>query len=164
MEAIAIMAEIHITLKDMDEINQMKQGGSEKYPYWVGVELEVETNNDNCLNYLRSIKSNWFYVERDGSLDHDYGCEIITIKMNPKVACDVKTWEELCNNLSLLGAKSHDTSTCGFHVHISKTAFGETTEEQDETIGRLIHLYHNELGGSGDNINYIAMVDEKELY
>lgn len=144
--------------KNMYELNQMKQGGTEKHPYWVGVELEVETRNRECFDYLTSIKSNWFYIERDGSLDSDYGCEIITIKMNPSVACSVDTWKELCENLSKLGAKSHDTTTCGLHVHVSKTALGSTTEKQDEAIGRLIHLYHNELGGSGSNFNYIALV------
>lgn len=144
--------------KDMNELNQMKQGGTEKYPYWVGVELEVETNNDACLDYLKSIRSNWFYIERDGSLDSDYGCEIITIKMNPRVASSVDTWKELCENLSRLGAKSHDTTTCGLHVHVSKTALGSTVEQQDEAIGRLIHLYHNELGGSGSTFNYVALV------
>jgi hypothetical protein len=78
--------------------------------------------------------------------------------MNPKVAVAEKTWEDLCENLVKLGATSHDSGRCGLHVHISRTAFGQTDDERDETIGKLMHMYHNELGASGFGTDYVKQV------
>ena len=36
---------------------------------------------------------------------------------------------------------SHRTTTCGLHVHISRAAFGETEQEQELSIARLLYLW-----------------------
>lgn len=41
-----------------------------------------------------------------------------------------------------MGYQSHQSGTCGLHVHVNRTAFGETEKEQDEVIARI--LYHFE--------------------
>lgn len=133
--------------------NTMNAGGTSKYPYCVGVELEVECNNIECQEWLKEVPSNWFYRERDGSLSSSkYGMEIITIPMNPKVAYKEKTWFDLCDALKNLGATSHDNNRCGLHVHISKTAFGATEEERDETISKLIYMYHYQLSSPSNHL------------
>jgi hypothetical protein len=35
---------------------------------------------------------------------------------------------------------SHNTSTCGFHVHCSRYAFGEDSYVQDAAIGRVVYF------------------------
>ena len=40
------------------------------------------------------------------------------------------------------GFKSHDTSTCGLHVHVSRLGLGRTWEERDYTIAKMILLVY----------------------
>ena len=106
----------------------------------IGVELEVEFNRETLRDEFTDIKTNWFYLERDGSLG-SYGCEIITIPLKPSDAKSEDFWKPLTNHLSTR-AKSWDTGRCGLHVHIGKEILGRNAEEQSETLGRLLYLYH----------------------
>lgn len=124
--------------------NYMHAGGTRKYPYWVGIELEVECNSSRVRDWLSEKTSNWFYLETDGSLNN-YGAEIITIRMNPHIACNPNTWAELVEQLADNGATSHNNGRCGLHVHVSRTGLGVDSEEQDATMSKILHLYHNEL-------------------
>lgn len=106
----------------------------------IGVELEVEFNRESFRDKFTEIETNWFYLERDGSLG-SYGCEIITIPLKPSDAKSEDFWKPLTNHLSTR-AKSWDTGRCGLHVHIGKEILGRNAEEQSETLGRLLYLYH----------------------
>ena len=37
-----------------------------------------------------------------------------------------------------LGYRSHQTSTCGLHIHVNRDSFGESHDEQDEVISRIL--------------------------
>ena len=116
----------------------------------IGVELEVEfKNRDGKSKWSDKAKSNWFYCERDGSLN-DFGVEIITIPMNPKDIKSRKTWEPLIECLSDK-AKSWDSPRCGLHVHIGREILGSNPEQQSETIGKLLYLYHHFVNGTTMN-------------
>ena len=39
-----------------------------------------------------------------------------------------------------LGYRSHQTSTCGLHIHVNRESFGETRDEQDEVISRILYF------------------------
>ena len=39
-----------------------------------------------------------------------------------------------------LDYKSHKTTTCGLHIHVNRTTFGETREIQDERISRVLYF------------------------
>ena len=59
-----------------------------------------------------------------------------------------------------MGYRSHNTSTCGLHIHVSRSAFGETYEEQEQGIGRVVFFVEkqwNELvrfsRRTSDNLN-----------
>lgn len=107
----------------------------------IGIELEVEFDEEDEREEFCDIESNWFYRERDGSLG-SYGCEIITIPLLPKHAKSVEFWNPLT---SYLGgkAKSWDTGRCGLHVHMGREILGRDEEAQSETIGKLLYLYHH---------------------
>ena len=108
----------------------------------IGVELEVEfKSRDGKSRWNDKAKSNWFYCERDGSLN-DNGVEIITVPMNPKDIKARATWETLIEYLSDK-AKSWDSPRCGLHVHIGREILGSNPEQQSETIGKLLYLYHH---------------------
>ena len=105
----------------------------------IGIELEVEFDNSEDRDEFNSISSNWFYRERDGSLGN-YGVEIITIPLLPQDAKDEEMWRSLCNRLRK--AKSWDTGRCGLHVHIGREILGKNEDIRQETLGRMLYLYH----------------------
>ena len=39
-----------------------------------------------------------------------------------------------------LGYRSHQTSTCGLHVHVNRNSLGNSREEQDEVISRILYF------------------------
>lgn len=109
----------------------------------IGVELEIEfRSRDQKTKWSNKAKSNWFYCERDGSLNDATGVEIITIPMNPKDIKARTTWEPLINYLSNK-ARSWDSPRCGLHVHVGREILGSNPEQQSETIGKLLYLYHH---------------------
>ena len=116
----------------------------------IGVELEVEfKSRDDKAQWANKAKSNWFYCERDGSLNNN-GVEIITVPMNPKDIKARATWKPLIGYLSEK-AKSWDSPRCGLHVHIGREILGSNPEQQSETIGKLLYLYHHFVNGTPMN-------------
>ena len=37
-----------------------------------------------------------------------------------------------------MGYRSHQTSTCGLHVHVNRNAFGDNQTEQEDVISRIL--------------------------
>lgn len=107
----------------------------------IGVELEVCFNSEEECNTFVAKPSNWFFRERDGSLDM-YGCEIITVPLLPDDAKSVDFWKVVTNDLQG-HARSWETNCCGLHVHIGREILGCNEEERSETLGKLLYLYHH---------------------
>lgn len=104
---------------------------------YMGIELEVEVSDRGSRNLNDAVEALnthlnddqiganvWF--EEDGSLSH--GFEIIS---NP-MGLDTHTefWQWLNDDSLVKGLRSHDTSTCGLHIHINKSAL--TTMQIDK--------------------------------
>jgi len=47
-------------------------------------------------------------------------------------------WEDIMRKAISLGYRSHQTSTCGLHIHVNRSCFGDNREEQDEVISRIL--------------------------
>lgn len=47
-------------------------------------------------------------------------------------------WEQMMNAAVSMGYRSHQATTCGLHVHISRDAFGRTEQAQEAAIARLL--------------------------
>ena len=107
----------------------------------IGVELEVCFNSEEECNTFVAKPSNWFFRERDSSLDR-YGCEIITVPLLPDDAKSVDFWKVVTNDLQG-HARSWETNCCGLHVHIGREILGRNEEERSETLGKLLYLYHH---------------------
>lgn len=65
-----------------------------------------------------------------------------------------------------MGYRSHNTSTCGFHIHVNRDAFGDTYEQQEEEYERRHNLLWPEMkemiheyGGK----NYTIFLDKETL-
>ena len=113
------------------------------YPeFYIGFENEVECGSANsCMDTLANNVRDYFPVicSRDGSLDE--GFEIVSHPFSYDYIMENK--DKLRNMLNYLrdnNVKSHDTTTCGLHFHISKP--------KDEVIDRiwlLMETYKEEL-------------------
>ena len=104
-------------------------------PYFYGVELETEGRNDRAFEAAKGLESNCWYMETDGSLG-PRGIEYISTLLRPQDAINPAFFESLCNTLTGL-CKSKTVPATGLHVHVSRSAFGETESEQTETAAKV---------------------------
>ena len=109
-----------------------------------GVELEVDgagESNRNAQLILDAANSGEerVYIKHDGSLNE--GFEIVTHPMTLEYHLKEMPWAEVLAKAKEMGYLSHQAGTCGLHVHINRTAFGETEAEQDEAIARLLYFF-----------------------
>ena len=49
-------------------------------------------------------------------------------------------WEEILHRAVRLGYRSHQTSTCGLHIHVNRDSLASGSEEQDEVISRILYF------------------------
>lgn len=114
--------------------------------YKFGIELEVEfPSYSSREDFVRKV-SNWFYCERDGSLN-DGGCEVITIPLHPNDAKSGEFWEGLTSNL----VRASVSNRTGLHVHVSKTVLGDG-DAYEENLGKLLFAYHHYWNESPYNV------------
>lgn len=148
----------------------------------IGLELEIEVSERheredkaghmlNAIGTYRNEKTGSYYrycqAERDGSLD--YGFEIVT----GFTGLDIhrKQLEYFKNPLS--GLKSHNTSTCGLHVHICKSTMSlyhgaklilfindEKNSELIKTIARRSESGYAKIKNKKDNIVWLKQARE----
>ena len=91
---------------------------------FMGVELEVEVKDGRIDDHVEALNAKLndgevgkrVYFEADGSLTH--GFEIITNPMG--LDGHYELWSALQDRDLTRGMRSHDTSTCGLHVHVSR--------------------------------------------
>lgn len=91
---------------------------------FMGVELEVEVKDGSIDDHVTALNDKLndgevgkrVYFEADGSLTH--GFEIITNPMG--LDSHRELWSALQDLDLISGMRSHNTSTCGLHVHVSR--------------------------------------------
>ena len=49
-------------------------------------------------------------------------------------------WKDIMRKAVTLGYRSHQTSTCGLHIHVNRSSFGDTQEEQEKVISRILYF------------------------
>lgn len=111
---------------------------------FLGVELEVDCGghiDDNArevLEIANDVQEENLYIKHDGSLED--GFELVTHPMTLDYHKNIMPWIEIMKRLISMGYKSHKTTTCGLHCHINRSAFGDTYEEQEEVIARILYF------------------------
>ncbi len=109
---------------------------------YFGVELEIDgagkdsDNADEILSIANKDEEH-IYIKGDGSLDD--GMELVTHPMSLDYHKQFR-WEEIMKKAIYLGYRSHQTSTCGLHVHVNRDCLGDNREEQDETISKILYF------------------------
>ena len=113
---------------------------------FMGVELEIDkggeiSENAETLINVANIDSECIYCKHDGSIND--GFEIVSHPMTLDYHINMMNWEEIFERAVNMGYRSHQTSTCGFHIHVNRNAFGKTYVEQEECISRIIYMVEN---------------------
>lgn len=109
-------------------------------PLYFGVELEVDNggeDHDNAAMILSELGTEHAFAEHDGSLSN--GFEIISQPFTLAYYNDTLSTRYLAA-MSLaanLGYRSHDTNTCGLHIHVGRRGLGATQDEQEDTITKI---------------------------
>lgn len=114
-------------------------GDSDRY---FGVELEIDgagkdSDNANNLLEIANMSDEHIYIKSDGSLDD--GIEIVTHPMTLEFHKDF-CWEDIMKKAISLGYRSHQTSTCGLHIHVNRDCLGEDRDDQDEVISKILYF------------------------
>ncbi len=118
---------------------------------YYGIELEIDKGGKygdyaKIILDTANIQNQHIYIKSDSSLDD--GFEIVSHPMTLKYHLEEMDWESILQTAKNLGYYSHDTSTCGYHVHISRKALGSTYDEQEDVISKImyfIELHWNEM-------------------
>ncbi|SHM12701.1 amidoligase family protein [Ruminococcus flavefaciens] len=114
-------------------------GDSQRY---FGVELEIDgagkdsENADEILAVANKDEEH-IYIKGDGSLDD--GMEIVTHPMSLDYHKQFQ-WEDIMKKAIYLGYRSHQTSTCGLHIHVNRNCLGEDRDTQEEVISRILYF------------------------
>ena len=117
----------------------------------IGLEIETESKSDYAdyntiaknlsaaFNYKYNALFN--YYNEDSSLNN-YGLEIITQPFTQSFYNATKAdFDELLNiakNNDLIG---HDSGRCGIHAHINRACLGDTSDEIDANIDKIIYFF-----------------------
>jgi len=106
-----------------------------------GIELEIDNGNDKrgAARDIRAAGEDHIYLKEDGSLS-SAGFEIVTHPATLDYHVNHFPWTDICEAASSYGYRSHDTETCGLHIHVSRSLFGSDQMEQDLTIAKIILL------------------------
>ena len=111
---------------------------------YFGVELEIDDAGEDASNAWDLIQSangdgqERIYCKHDGSLDD--GFEIVTHPMTLNYHHSQMPWQDVLHSAISMGYRSHQATTCGLHVHVNRSAFGDTSWQQDEVIARILYF------------------------
>lgn len=108
---------------------------------FMGVELEIDRGgecekNASTLLDIANRNQERIYCKHDGSIDE--GFEIVSHPMSLDYHVNHMNWQDVFEKAVSMDYRSHNTSTCGLHVHINRSALGTESEEQEEVIGRIV--------------------------
>lgn len=140
-------------------------------PYY-GLEIEVDQMNTNATRieaeYSNTFTNEFTYQKGDGSLRNG-GFEIVThpATLAYHLSNDGANWDARCKQLNTAGAKSHDTQTCGLHIHVSK----KSMKPQEQILfGLFINRHKSQMeaiarrkDGENGNIRFFAYINLPEL-
>lgn len=113
---------------------------------FMGVELEIDKGgeeNENAevlLNIANRYKEH-IYCKHDGSIDN--GFEMVSHPMSLEYHANEMNWLDVFNNAVTMDYRSHQTSTCGLHIHVNRSAFGKNVDEQEDVISRIVYFVEN---------------------
>lgn len=112
---------------------------------YFGVELEIDEGGERESNARKILAvgnlgcTEHIYIKHDGSLND--GMEIVSHPLSLEYHCTKMPWNDVLEVAKQLGFLSHQAGTAGLHIHINRSAFGNTEAEQDECIARILYFF-----------------------
>lgn len=108
-----------------------------------GVELEIDGAGENGenANLIKAVANRYadhLYIKHDGSLNA--GLELVTHPMTLEYHRNNMPWVEVLRKALRLGYTSHQTDTCGLHIHVNRSSLGDFWDEQENVIARILFL------------------------
>lgn len=108
------------------------------------MELEIDEageDSDNARRLLAIANQGQpqLYCKHDGSLND--GFELVTHPMSLSYHRTEMPWEALLREAVRMGYLSHQSGTCGLHIHVSREAFGDTHAHQEAAIARMLYFF-----------------------
>lgn len=112
-------------------------------PRYLGVELEIDNGgesdqNANLIEMAANADHDHIYIKHDGSLND--GLEIVTHPMSMEYHRHEMPWKRIIHKAIDLGYTSHKPGTCGLHIHVNRDSLGYTSQQQENTIARVLFL------------------------
>ena len=110
-----------------------------------GIELEIDAGGENekhaeaILNVANAAGDELLYIKHDSSLLN--GMELVSHPATIDFHLNQFPWAAIMEKAKSLGYVSHQSGTAGLHFHVNRTAFGDTIEEQETCIARLLYLH-----------------------
>ena len=97
-------------------------------PLFLGVELEMEAKDCSIGSLREELQTDetLYYMKRDGSLSN--GLEVVSHPCSLTYHREEFGWADILQKARKEGARSHDTTTCGIHVHLSRKFFSRVEE------------------------------------
>jgi hypothetical protein len=120
-----------------------------------GVELEVQ-GGDESEGLLKALSEyQEVCLKRDGSVSR--GFEIVSYPLSLGYHKQYAKWDKMFATLERYGYKSHDTTACGYHIHMSRLSFGDTQRKQSRNIAFMLYLgqkFQNQIKKFSRRTNY----------
>ncbi|HWR30383.1 MAG TPA: amidoligase family protein [Negativicutes bacterium] len=110
---------------------------------YFGIELEIDDAGKDSANARQLLnvandECTHVYIKSDSSLND--GMEIVTHPMSMEYHQYDMPWKDILDCAREIGYKSHDTGTCGLHIHVSRRCLGQSYEEQERRIARILYF------------------------
>lgn len=111
---------------------------------YFGVELEIDDAGESDRKAAEILEvandsADHLYCKHDGSLDD--GFELVTHPMTLDYHTTEMPWRSVLAKAKELGYLSHQARTCGLHIHVNRTAFGDSIAQQDACIARILYFF-----------------------
>lgn len=111
---------------------------------YFGVELEIDEGGESSANAGKIVEiangtDERVYCKHDGSLND--GFEIVTHPMTLSYHMEVMPWKGMLSKAVQMDYLSHQSGTCGLHIHVNRTALGNSESTQEEVIARLLYFF-----------------------
>jgi len=108
-----------------------------------GIELEIDKggeddDNAQAILDIANKDSEHIYCKHDSSIES--GFEIVSHPMSIDYHFSGIRWDKIFEKAIEMGYLSHKTSTCGLHIHCSRSSFGASISEQEIIIGKIIYF------------------------
>lgn len=117
---------------------------------FMGIELEVDEGGfknsvvKRIVNMINKENNPFLYCSRDGSLEN--GFEIITQPATLEYHNSIKdTYKSIFDRLIRDGYLSHDTSTCGLHIHFNRSFYKDNEKAYLQNLIFILDKYWDDV-------------------